>query len=331
MCRADELRFCDNEIMKAKTPIADAPAVEKGRKGSLPRLQRILVPTDFSPLSRVAVDAALSLFKYTPATSLTLLHVVEPIVSPGITDPGMMVDFTLEARVEAAETELEHLRDVYGPQMRLEARLLTGSPARTLCDLAADEHFDLIVLSSHGHTGLNRILIGSVAEQVVQEAHCPVLVVKLPRNELGQFLPDPADLKLDHILVGYDHRRGADLALQKAVDLAGHYKSGLTLVHALEPIHFGASTDPKKEAACIDAAMLELSGVRARHLPESAHWRLLVQAGYPWDVITACAKQIECDLIVVGPHDHTRWGHSFVGSTAQRVVRLAPCAVLTIK
>lgn len=300
-----------------------------------PRMQRILVPTDFSSLSRTAIDAALSLFKYRAATSLTLLHVVEPIYSPGVMDPGITVDFTLDARVEAAEKELERLRGIYGPQMNLEVRLLTGSPARTLCDVATDEKFDLIVISSHGHTGLGRILIGSVAEQVVQEAGCPVLVIKLPKNEAGQFVPDALELRLNHILVGYDHRRGAVQALAKVVDLAHEYKSDVTLVHALEPVHFGfhvgAEGNDKKEAALVDEALINLNEVKARYAPESAKWRLVVQVGHPWEVITACAKKSACDIVVVGPHDHTRWGHSFAGSTAQRVVRLSECAVLTVK
>jgi nucleotide-binding universal stress UspA family protein len=301
----------------------------------MPRLQHILVPTDFSPLSRVAIDSALSLFKDVPAISLTLVHVVEPMLVPGISDPGMAVDLTLEARVEAADRELEHLRSLYGARVRLEARLLTGSPARTLCDLAADEHFDLIMLTSHGHTGLERVLMGSVAEQVVQDAHCPVLVIKLPKNERGQFLPDPMDLKLDQILVGYDHRKGADLALQMAMGLARRFDAKLTLIHALEPSYFGlgwnAWSDAKMESVCVHEALSRLHEVQAHYSPESTDWNLSAQTGHPWEVITAHAKKCGSDVIVVGPHDHTRWGHHFVGSTAQRVVRLSPCAVLVVK
>lgn len=321
--------------MKTTASTIDLPEPRTARKDSPPHLQRILVPTDFSPLSRAAIDAALSLFKYSPATSLTLLHVVEPIFSPGTMDPGVTVDFTLEARVEAAEKELEHLRGIYGPQLSLEARLLTGAPARTLCDLAKDEKFDLIVLSSHGHTGLGRILIGSVAEQVVQEASCPVLVIKLPKNELGQFVPDDMELSVNHILVGYDHRRGAELALQKAASLAAQYKAEVTLVHALEPghlgFHLGAEDGAKNEAVLVNEALTNLNTLRARYAPDSTKWHLMVQVGHPWDVITACAKKAGCDMIVVGPHDHTHWGHSFAGTTAQRVVRLASCAVLAVK
>jgi len=246
-----------------------------------------------------------------------------------------MTDFTLESRVEAAEKELDHLRSIYGSQIALEARLLTGSPARTLCDAAEDEQADLIVLSSHGHTGWGRLLIGSVAEQVVQDARCPVLVIKLPRNDLGQFLPDPVDLRFDSLMVGYDHRKGADRALQMARQLADRFKSEVTLVHALEPTHLGfkwsGPIDSKKETVFASEALTDLNIVRSRYLPESADWKLVAQIGHPWDVLTECAEKAGCDAIIVGPHDHTRWGHSFAGSTAQRVVRLAPCAVLTVK
>jgi len=321
--------------MKTLAPVSHLPAAGQRKTATLPRLQRILVPTDFSSLSRVAIDSALSLFKDAPSFSLTLVHVVEPMLVAGVTDPGVPMDFTLGARVEAAESELEHLRSLYGAQVRLEARLVTGPPARTLCDLASNEHFDLIILTSHGHTGLQRVLMGSVAEQVMQDAGCPVLVIKLPQNELGQFLPDAADLKLDQILVGYDHRKGADLALQMARGLAQRFGSEITLIHALEPAHLGlehmAPPDKDKESICVNEALTRLGEARKRHLPESAGWSLAAEVGHPWEVITNYAKKHSSDAIFVGPHDHTRWGHHFMGSTAQRVVRLASCPVLAVK
>jgi nucleotide-binding universal stress UspA family protein len=321
--------------MKTLSPAEDFPAVQRRSTDTALCLRRILVPTDFSALSRAALESCMALFKNDSAVTLTLAHVVECPPAPWAVNSGQSVDTTLENRVSAAAKELLRLKSNYGDEVKLETCVLAGSPAHALCELAEAEDFDLIALSSHGHTGLARTFIGSVAERVVQDARCPVLVVKLPKNELGQFLSDPVDLKLCRLLVGYDHRKGAELALQMAVWLAEKFGSEIALIHALEPGHFGLrwgdTIGSASEAACVSKALTELDKVRSRYLPNSSKWKSVVQIGHPWEVIPACAEKIGCDAIIVGPHDHTRWGHSFAGSTAQRIVRLAPCAVIAVK
>jgi nucleotide-binding universal stress UspA family protein len=104
-------------------------------------------------------------------------------------------------------------------------------------------------------------------------------------------------------------------------------------VQALEPDPVGLDpvADAQIRATRLDEALKKLAGVRARHQPAAGNWDLRVEIGEPWDVIVRVAKETCSDLIVVGPHEHTRWGHCYVGSTAQRVVRLAHCPVMVVK
>lgn len=301
----------------------------------LPRVKRILVPTDLSSLSRVGIDAAISLLRESPDASLALVHIIDPAPVPGISDFGVPVEFGIEISVERAEDELERLSLIYGCTLPITTRVIIGHPARMICEMVKDASFDLIVLSSHGRTGLERMLMGSVAEQIVKDATCPVLVVKPRKNPQGQFLPEPEEMSLDRILVGYDDRPGAQRALAMAQKIAELSHGHLTLICAVpgadSRFSLNLVRDEGIEAMALKEARRELEAVRTAHLPVSSDWDLQVLIGAPWDVISDCAREQSLDLVVVGPHEHVRWGSGFMGSTAQRVVRLAPCAVLAVK
>jgi nucleotide-binding universal stress UspA family protein len=135
----------------------------------------VVVPFDFSEHSEVALKRALSLV--CQSEQLHVLHVL-PFLIP--TEPGVVWATVDDAhRIQHA---LENLREAVeklnvGP-VELEVRL--GDPGQIACDRAEELGAELIVLGSHGRTGLTRILLGSVAERVVRLAHCQVLVVKMP-------------------------------------------------------------------------------------------------------------------------------------------------------
>jgi universal stress protein A len=148
---------------------------KKPDQSRLPAAPRcVLVPVDFSKPSLVALRHALALAATSDARVI-LLHVLEPF------SPGMLMDTTVvqaDAR-HAANERLEALlietRKIW-PAVSRELR--AGHPVTTIIALAKRTQADLIVMGTRGHTGLRRRLIGSVAERVVREAHCPVLVVR---------------------------------------------------------------------------------------------------------------------------------------------------------
>jgi nucleotide-binding universal stress UspA family protein len=142
-------------------------------------LRTILHPTDFSDGSRLAFELACALAREQGAR-LIVLHVKQP--------PGPMVSYGAAVawlRPEETDEKLwAQLRqnEAGDAAVALEHRLLEGDPARVIVRLAGAGGCDLVVMGSHGRTGLSRLLLGSVAEEVVRRAGCPVVTVRAPRS-----------------------------------------------------------------------------------------------------------------------------------------------------
>jgi nucleotide-binding universal stress UspA family protein len=135
--------------------------------------KRILVPTDFSTLGQSALEAATALAKERDA-ELMIVHVEEP---PSAYAYGEFYIGADEPDRSALEAMLAEVRPA-DPAVPCTHRLLVGSPAKEIVKLAASEKVDMIVMPTHGRTGLARVLMGSVAEEVVRKANCPVLTIK---------------------------------------------------------------------------------------------------------------------------------------------------------
>ena len=135
--------------------------------------QTIVVPVDFSKQSKVAVDVALACVAGT--SHVYLVHVL-PVLSP--VEPGVIWDTLTDAsRCESAEVSLREWLDE--PKYRgCHVKTIVGDPGCEITGHAKALAADMIVMPSHGRTGLKRLLIGSVAERVVRLAHCPVLVLR---------------------------------------------------------------------------------------------------------------------------------------------------------
>jgi nucleotide-binding universal stress UspA family protein len=138
---------------------------------------KICCPVDFSETSRVALEEAAGLArKY--GSELTLLHVFEP--APASFEIGLMPPEHFEATSAELERKLGSWR---GEAERISGGLvrsvvLAGPAAREICRFAREGGFDLVIVGTHGRTGLRHLVLGSVAEKVIREAHCPVLVVR---------------------------------------------------------------------------------------------------------------------------------------------------------
>src|SRR2546428_466181 len=149
------------------------------------QIRSILFPTDFSECGNYALGYAASLAR-TFGARIICLHVIEPIVPTvgytGMTEPLPIADIT-EQLEDSAERELPKLAECEECSgLEIEEVIVHGEAASEIVRVAKERATDLIVISSHGRTGLGRILFGSTAEAVVRHAPCPVLVVK-PQQE----------------------------------------------------------------------------------------------------------------------------------------------------
>lgn len=135
--------------------------------------KKILFPTDFSHTGDAALAMATSLARDTGAT-LIIAHVEE---APNVYAGGEFYYGIPNPPTEELRRMLEEVKPT-DPTVKYEHRLLTGDPAATIVRLADDEDVDMIVMGTHGRTGIIRVLMGSVAEVIVRRAKCPVVTYK---------------------------------------------------------------------------------------------------------------------------------------------------------
>ena len=144
-------------------------------------IRRILVPVDFSDCSRVALENAGVLAERVGA-SIDVLYVWDTphYVGPEflMREPGETGHPLEKAALTQAETQMDDFLSGIPQRERLRVRFESGKPYETIVKLAGDEHYDVIVMGTHGRTGLPHMLIGSVAEKVVRTAPCPVMTIR---------------------------------------------------------------------------------------------------------------------------------------------------------
>ncbi len=141
------------------------------------KFRRILAPTDFSSLSERGVAEAASLARSLGA-EVVLLHVVEPAVMAGdLYGASAMATVMEELQNSARQALARSVAKIKKSGQRCRGVLANGGAATTIVDTAARLRIDLIVLATHGRSGLSHFLLGSVAERVVRTAACPVLTV----------------------------------------------------------------------------------------------------------------------------------------------------------
>jgi len=146
-------------------------------------IRHILAPTDFSDSSKKAISDALDLAQTFGAT-LSLLHVLEPSPYLGeFTLPTMGEELLGDLERQASTALAQLLPEAQQAKIEVTRAVAIGSPSQTIVETAEAEHVDLIVMATHGRTGLSHLLIGSVAERVVRTAPCPVLTIRPPAEK----------------------------------------------------------------------------------------------------------------------------------------------------
>lgn len=155
-------------------------------------ITRILVPLDFQPHSAEAVQRAVDLARQY-AAEVVLLHVYDPAQYPMSSGDVVYSQPQLERVSAGVRARLDAVRRDVDPlgRCRISTRVVQGAPARAIVQAASDEPFDLIVMGTHGRTGVSRILLGSIAEDVMRRAPCAVLTVKTAREHSASERPAP--------------------------------------------------------------------------------------------------------------------------------------------
>lgn len=197
-----------------------------------------------------------------------------------------------------------------------------GDAATAILGAAGTKNIDLIVVGTHGRTGLGRVLVGSVAETIFREAPCPVLTVG-PR-----LMGDPKwSLKIREVLFATDLAASSEAALPYAVSLAQENRARLIILSVLA--RSGAAAELERQAS---ATMQTLAGLVP---PEAGLWRepyCIAEPGDPAEKILDVAGSYKADLIVLGVRPHAVGVATHLSRpTAHRVIAGASCPVLTVR
>jgi nucleotide-binding universal stress UspA family protein len=210
-----------------------------------------------------------------------------------------------------------------------------GMVWNNLAEVIEQSEIDLIVVGTHGRTGLGKLLLGSVAEGILHHAPCPVLTVgpkvsgraKLPA--FNNSAPDlaPVELELRQILFATNFCRDSARMAQRAAFLADEFHARLTLMHVIEDYTgLGSKPEPIEDNL---QKLRELIPTKAelRYIPET-----LLEFGHAPERILKAAEEREADLIILGARAYAEIGSTHLPwSSAHHVVAQAHCPVLTIR
>lgn len=290
--------------------------------------KRILVPTDFSLCAEAAFSHALYLGQRYKA-EVHLLHVVVPPARSGSAealgtqDTGVEWPDRITDPRPGVPAYTEHWQDL--PLRRVMVQ--HADPVYAILAYAQEQSVDLIVLGAHGDRGAGHFLnlgvdspfLGHIAEQVVRHAGCPVLRVVMASGGHPE--------RIGRLLVALDGSSLALLALAYAKDMAALYAARLDVLHVLEPRSSGAAGD--EAAPSIEQARTELIEAFNRTKGPAVSAGFHIAQGRPDRMIRAFVEKHTVDLVVMGAHSDL--GQDVLGIVTERVVRKAPCSVLTVR
>jgi nucleotide-binding universal stress UspA family protein len=283
--------------------------------------RKILCPTDFSPGSEQALRVATSLAS-TEDSELVIVHAwylppsaysLEYAFPPAVTQELMS-----EAR-DRVDGAVQVARASGAAQVS--GQLVSGVPWMKIVETLESQAFDLCVIGTRGRTGLERILLGSVAEPVVRHAPCSVLAVH----------PDGEPRPFKNVLVPTDFSASA----QHAIELAGAMvasNGAVTLLHVIElPVAYSGKLPVvglERELARQASEWLD-AAAKTLQTRTQARVGTLYRIGYPGaQTLAAIEADRAIDLVVMGSHGRTGIKRAIMGSVAEKVVRHAHCPVL---
>jgi nucleotide-binding universal stress UspA family protein len=282
--------------------------------------RNILFATDFSPAAAHAIPYVKRLAKHYDA-NLVALHVRPPSVNP-MTQPMSWPDGET-ARKQNEELRNELLDTFAG--IHTTALVEEGDIQSQLRDAIQKNNTDLVVIGTRGRTGLGKVLMGSVAEEIFRTVTCPVLTVG-PKSDSSR----GAGGEIREILYATDFASISPAAAAYAVSLAQEYQARLILVHVIPEPKAGDLVSASEVATAAHELLHKL-------VPEEAlAWctpEYFVERGNPAERILELARLRESDLIVLGvkPEEGVPGAATHLPiATAHKVVSQAPCPVLTV-
>lgn len=281
----------------------------------------VLFPTDGSETAATAFAYALDVAAAHDAT----VHVLS-VVDTG-RDSVAQDDDVVDALEDEADEAVAELADrAVDRGVPVVTDVLRGDPSTAIVDHAETVNADLTVMATHGRRDLERVLLGSVTERVVNAATVPVLVVN-PEEVMADYPPK-------RVLVPTDGSRGAELALSAGIALAGATDAALHVLTVVERASLGPEDSSEEtDAGDDDAAKRnETVGAAVERARESSLDDVTgaVAHGQSYREILSYVRNREIDAVVLGTKGQTDFGRYLLGGVTAKLLRTAPVPVMTV-
>ena len=300
--------------------------------------QSILVPLDGSRFSEQSIPTAANLAAEFDA-SLHLVHVHVPrVIYPPTPDATFPYEGVASGGLddEYRQGEMEYMdrlaRDIENvPKEALDTRVLDGHVSDALREFVDESDVDLIVMASHGHTGVERLWLGSVTEALARRTTKPLLILR----PAGGGDEPPSRIQIEHVLVALDGSDESEAVLEP-VRALGQMGAKATLLHVVsDGSMFGAEGFPLLPAdleMIMDQADEYLESVARRLEDDLSHVSIHVEVALnPARGILQVAEDLGVDLLAIGTHGRTGLRRALMGSVADKVLRAAARPVLLKK
>jgi nucleotide-binding universal stress UspA family protein len=284
---------------------------------------RILFPTDGSDTAASVFEYALEVAAAHDAT-VHVLNVADTTRDSVTQIRGQVVDVLEREGERVVDEAASRARD---RNVDVVTEVLQGEPHSTVVDYADAVDVDLVVMPTHGRSGLERFLLGSVTERVVNTAPVPVLTVT----------PDAADgstftYPCEDVLVPTDGSPGGTLALEAGIDFAVAAGAALHLLHVVETASLGidagslvASEDLEDRASDVLEAASETAGESPVETVTTS-----VARGRPYREILSYVEDTDVDVVVLGTHGETDFSRYVLGGVSAKLIRTSPVPVLLV-
>jgi len=285
----------------------------KGMACPVARMEKLLVATDGSKFSKSAIREAISLAK-TCSSKLIAVSVVKTNVEFEDIVPQVVEKAEREVREHLESVKNKALKEGVGCEIVIHR---SEESFRDIVNDAAKNKVDMIIIGTHGRTGLKRLMMGSVTAKVIGHAPCKVMVV--PLN---------AKIECKNILIATDGSRYSDAAASEAIGIAKRCGGSLIVISAALSDKEIILPEDDEEMILAKDNVKKIVGLAEK---EGVKTEDLTAIGKPYEAIVETSKQKHADLIVVGSHGKTGLNRLLMGSVTERVIGHSEVAVLVVK
>ncbi|WP_276300742.1 universal stress protein [Halorussus lipolyticus] len=287
----------------------------------------LLVPTDGSEHAERAAEHALNVARVFDAT-VHLVNVVDVQDAGGLFSAGGVDEAFIEQLEDDARETISAVEALADPGDDVQTAVVRGKPAEGILDYADENDADLVFMGTHGRTGLNRYVTGSVTERVVRLADMPVFTVRATdQSVVGD--------GYDDIMIPTDGSECAATAVAHAVTLAEKYDATIHAVNVMDVRAMTSTDDVTPQTTLLDTfeeqgeTATEAVAEQAREAGLDA--TTAVRKGIPAVSLLDYADENDIDLVTMGTHGRSGFERYFLGSTTAKIVRTAEMPVLSVR